>query len=93
MKLKYMLEVVDMGDELIAVPLGEDSKKMRGVIKINREGSEIIHLLSTDTTEERIVSYLAEKYENSKENIQLLVHGFIRQLHSMGLLTDEGVEI
>ena len=55
MKLKYVFETVDMGDEYIAVPVGRNANQMRGILKLNKSGSEILECLSKETTEEESV--------------------------------------
>jgi uncharacterized alkaline shock family protein YloU len=88
MKLKYTFETVDMSDEIIAVPVGEDAKELKGVVKLNRAGQEIFSLLKNDTTEEKIVDALAAKYENSRENLAAYVRQMLETLRSDGLLAE-----
>ena len=86
MQLKYTLEVVNMGDECIAVPVGENAHDLQGVVKVNKAGREILELLDHETTEEEIIANLRKKYNNTSENLQELVHPFIEQLKSFELL-------
>lgn len=86
MKLKYELEIVNMGDEMIAVPVGENANQLHGVLKINKEGGEILELLKQGTSEKEIVECLAKKYENNIDNLQTLVHSFIERLQTYELL-------
>ena len=88
LKLKYTLEVVNMGDEYIAVPVGENAHDLQGVVKLNKAGCEILELLDHETTEEEIVANLAQKYNNTAENIKELVHTFIEQIKSFKLLNE-----
>ena len=75
MKLKYNFECMDMGDENIAVPVGEGANQLHGVVKLNKEGLMIFNLLKEDMTEEDIVNKLANEYSNDKQ--QLI--GYVRQ--------------
>lgn len=88
MKLKYNVETVDMGSEIVAVPVGQDAQQMRGVIKLNREGSEILTLMKEETTEEAIVGALAAKYENSRDELAAMVHRVVAGLRESGLLDE-----
>lgn len=87
MKLKYTLEAVDMGDEIIVIPIGEGASEVQGVLKINKEGQEILDLLKEETTEEAIVFTLSNKYENDHKELERYVHIAIERLTSAGLLT------
>ncbi len=86
MKLKYRFEEVDMGDQIISVPVGKDSEKIHGVLKMNREGLEIVKLLEEETSEEAIVEQLTAKYENDKSIIESYVHDVIGKLCMAGLI-------
>ncbi len=86
MKLKYSLEMVDMGSEVIAVPVGNDANKMRGVLKLNIEGKEILEYLKSDTTMDEIVNSLAVKYQNDRGVLEKYVQKIIEILRKKDLL-------
>lgn len=86
MKLLYTFDMVDMGDEIIAVPVNENVKNLRGVIKVNSEGREIMELLKNDITQEQIVYALAAKYETDCATLYKYVDEFIESLRKMGVL-------
>ena len=37
MKLKYTFEAVDMGDEIIFVPVGDKASEVHGVLKLSKK--------------------------------------------------------
>ena len=88
MKLKYSFETVEMGNEYVSVPIGESANVLRGVIKLNHEGAEILDLLKTETTEEQIIDTIAAKYENDRETIARYVHQAIKVLRENDLIID-----
>lgn len=88
MKLKYTFESVELGDEIVGVPVGESVRKIHGVLKLNKEGAEILQLLKTETTKEDIVKALSKKYENDPGTLSEYVHAFIGQLRSLDLLSE-----
>ena len=87
MKLKYEFESVTMDDEIILVPIGEKADKVEGVIKLNREGLEIVNMLKEDTTKERIVEVLSSKYENDRQVLELWVNKVIFTLEEANLIS------
>lgn len=89
MRLKCDFEFVDMGDEIIAVPIGKGAEEIRGILKMNAEGQEIVDLLKKGKTEEQIVDALADRYENDRDNLSGYVHGIMNKLRSAGLIEDE----
>ena len=38
MRLKHFFETIDMGDEIIMVPVGASAQQVHGVIKLNESG-------------------------------------------------------
>ena len=86
MKLTCSFQIVDMGDELIAVPVGENAKQIKGVIKLNTEGAEILKLLNEGLQTDQIIEQLNEKYENNQAQLSNYVNTFVRKLSDMGLI-------
>ena len=88
MKLKCRFEMVDMGDEIIAIPVGETAKEIHGILKLNQSGKEIIEMLQDETTEKAIVDSLTAKYENDRGDIAHDVQLVIEQLKNQELIDD-----
>ena len=86
MKFKYDLDMIDMGDKIIAVPVGDGSDEILGVFKLNKAGKEILSLLKTFNSEEAVVRELEKKYDGSTKDIEQYVHGFILKLQELGVV-------
>ena len=86
MRLKSSFETVDMGDEIICVPVGEGSEKIKGVLKVNQEGAEILEMLTTEISKKDIVNRLIEKYENDRSSLESYVDIFLGNLIKLGLI-------
>ncbi len=86
MKLKYTFEAVEMGDEIIMVPVGDNASEVHGVIKLNAQGREIVDALQNDTTEEKIIQMLTEKYSNTASEMEQYVKDVIGVLKNENLL-------
>lgn len=86
MKLKYTFENIDMGEEIIAIPVGKNAEQVHGVLKLNREGLEIIKLLENDVTEQEIINLLASKYEIDSETLKIYVRKAVKVMQAEGLV-------
>lgn len=86
MKFKYELDMIDMGDKVVAVPVGEGSNDIQGVFKLNKAGKEVISLLKTLESEEAVVRELKKKYDASTKDIESYVHGFVLKLQELGIV-------
>lgn len=85
MKLKYEFETVAMGDESILVPMGDDAKRVNGILKLNDSGLEIVDMIRNGADEAAVVDALAAKYENSREELERYVSRVIEVLRENGL--------
>ena len=88
MRLKYALEAVDMGDEIILVPVGNDADTVSGVLKVNKEAHEIVKLLEEKENESGIIDSLSSRYENDVETLSQYVHRIIETLRKSGLFEE-----
>ena len=88
MKLKCIFEYLELNNDIIAVPVGDDANGLHAVLKLNKEGWEIMGLLAEETTEEAIVSELTERYDNDQTSLSAYVHSFIQKLKKYSLLFD-----
>ncbi len=88
MKLKYHFDAVDMGDEIISVPVGDGAEQVQGVLRLNHSGNEIMELLKDEITEDKIIRILEAKYDNGKEELAEYVDGAIKTLAGAGLIEE-----
>lgn len=86
MHLKYSFEKIDMGDEIILIPIGKGSDIIRGVLKLNKEGCEIIELLKQETNEDKIVNILEAQYTNDRLVLNQYVHDVVMKLDKLGII-------
>lgn len=88
MKLKQGFILHDTGGEHMVVATGEAGKNFNGLIRNNETANFIYRQLLSDTTEEKIVDAMLEKYDAPKEVIAADVHRIILQIREAGLLED-----
>ena len=88
MKLKCEFETTELGDEIIAVPVGDNAGSFGGVLNLNDSAAAILKLLQKDTTVEKIVSALLEEYEGTTEEMTAVVEKFIDKLRKENLLSE-----
>lgn len=86
MKIKYKFESVNMGDEIIMVPVGENAKQVQGVIKANEAGNRIIQLLMQGMDENEVVDSLEKECDNDRATIEGYVCSVITVLQENHLV-------
>lgn len=89
MKLNSDFLIHDTGNGEMLIPVGEETKKFHGVIKLNGTGSEIVHLLEdNDLSMEELLNHFYEEYEEDQEVIKQSVMEFINKLKEINAITD-----
>ena len=87
MKLKYEFELMEMDEQTVALPIGEESEgAIHGIVKLNDSGAFIFKLLAEETTEDAIVAAMKKEYNASEEQIRAFVRGFVDSLAKQGLV-------
>ena len=66
----------------ILIPVGDETKRFHGVVKLNNTGSEIVHLLEKkDMSLEELLDVFYNEYpDNDKEEIKKGVSEFVIKL-------------
>ena len=74
----------------ILIPVGEETKKFHGVVKLNNTGSEIVHLLeNNDMSLEDLFEHFYKSCPNDdKEVIKQGVSEFIKKLYEINAIID-----
>lgn len=86
MKLKNHIEIMELDDQTIAIPVGEKALGFSGVIKLNETASFILRLLENDVSEETIVDALKKEYEIDSGDVISDVRRIIEELNRRGML-------
>ena len=74
----------------ILIPVGEETKKFHGVVKLNNTGSEIVYLLeNNDMSLEDLLEHFYKSCPNDdKEVIKQGVSEFIKKLYEINAIVD-----
>ena len=89
MKLNSDFLIHDTGNGEMLIPVGEETKKFHGVIKLNSTGSEIVHLLEeNDLSMEELLNHFYEEYDEDREVIKQSVVEFVNKLKEINAITD-----
>lgn len=86
MKLKYTFTVMELDDQIMAIPIGEGADELHGVVKLNDTAAAIFNKLSEETSEDEIVKSLLEEYDISEDELKNFVHEYVGELSEAGLL-------
>lgn len=76
----FLIHKSDTGE--ILIPVGEETKRFHGVIKLNKTGAEIVHLLEENemSLEQLLERFYIECPNDDKEEIKNGVSEFVNKL-------------
>lgn len=86
MKIVDGMILSQMGEDWVAVPTGDASEKLHGIVRINETGKVVWEGLSEGLAEEEIVSRLTERYDVDDATALASVQSVVATLSDAGLL-------
>lgn len=86
MRAKFGFEFMNLEDEMVAVPVGNNASQFHGVLKINETATAILKLLEKDTTVEEITEEIMKQYSGDKNDITGFVREFTDRLIAEGIV-------
>ena len=88
MKLKYNFLINKLGDNFVAVPVGECVVEFNGIIKLNETAAFIIEKLNNEISLEDLVVAVAEKFACEKDYALENVESILKGLREAQLLVE-----
>lgn len=88
MKLKEGFILRKIEDVVVAVPTGKLVDEFPCIINLNKTGEFIWKLLENETTLEKIIKELIEKYSISEEEAKKIADEFIEELRNSKFLQE-----
>ncbi len=87
MQINQDFTIQKVGDQYVAVPVGETSKTFHGMVRLNETGAFLWRALAArDMTEEELVDALLGEYDVSREIAARDVHRIVVTLSENGIL-------
>ena len=86
MKFKSQMVVNQLGDEFVAVPVGENAEHL--IVKLNKTGADIFKDLYDGLDEEQIVRKLLKQYDIDREKAERAVKSVAAKLSAEGLIEE-----
>lgn len=86
MKLKLQLVKRDIAGDIILVPVGEATTKIKGLITINETGAAIWDALPEAENEEAIVDRLFEEFDAGRDELRRDVDEFLNKLRELDII-------
>jgi hypothetical protein len=88
MKLNPEFIIQQVGDSVVLVPVGEAAGKFHGIVQMNKTAAFIASCMQEETTEEKIIAAMGEKYEGTGGEFAESVRNTLEKLRECGALEE-----
>lgn len=88
MRIVSGFRIRQIADEIVAVPTGEASKKLSGIVSLNEVTQFLFEELEKEHTEQSLVSALMNEYEVDQHTAEADIKEFLDYLRSFNLLKE-----
>jgi hypothetical protein len=88
MKLNPEFIIQQVGDSVVLVPVGEAAGKFHGIVQMNKTAAFIASCMQEETTEEKIIAAMGEKYEGTGGEFAESVRNTLEKLRERGALEE-----
>lgn len=75
-------------DEIVAIPGGDASRQLSGIVSLNEIGAFLFEALMQEQTEESLIQAILNEYETDPETARADVTEFLEHLRNAGLLIE-----
>lgn len=86
MKIKEGFIVREILDSYMAVPVGERTREVHGVIALNETGAFLWKMLEEDTSEDKLIASMAKEYEITEKTAKDDIKEYLSFLREKGWL-------
>lgn len=86
MKVSPEFILREIADEYIVVPIGEEAKRIHGVLRLNEEGAFLWKLMEKEQTEETLFDALLNEYQVEADTAKKDISVFLEELKKIGCL-------
>ena len=88
MKIKEGFIVREILDSYMAVPVGERTREVHGVIALNETGAFLWRMLEQDTSEDKLIASMVKEYEITEKTAKDDIKEYLSFLREKGWLYD-----
>jgi len=88
LKIKDGFIVREILDSYMAVPVGERTREVHGVIALNETGAFLWKMLEEDTSEDKLIASMVKEYEITEKTAKDDIKEYLSFLREKGWLYD-----
>jgi len=86
MKMVSGFEIVNIADDYMLVPVGEQMEKFNGTVVLNEVSAFLLEKMKDDVTEEKLVQYVMEEFDVEKERAKEDIEKVLKEMIEIGIV-------
>ena len=86
MRINPHFELVNVADDYLLVPVGDEMEHFNGTVVLNEVSAFIFEHLEKDQTEEELVNSLMDAYEVDSDTARTDVHEALSKMKKLGII-------
>ena len=86
MKIKPEFEIVNVADDYMLIPVGEQMEQFNGTVILNEVSAFLLGLMKTDISKEELVSSLIREYDVDPDVAQKDVESTLEKMNRIGII-------
>ncbi len=86
MKIKPDFEIINVADDYMLVPVGDQMEQFSGTVVINEVSAFLLGLMKTDISEEGLVNALISEYDVDEDTARADVDKTLKKMIEIGII-------
>ena len=86
MKMVNGFEIVNIADDNMLVPVGEQMEQFNGTVVLNDVSAFLLEKMKVDVTEEELVNYVLEEFDVDRERAETDVKNVLKEMIEIGIV-------
>ncbi len=86
MKIKKDFELVNIAEDYMLVPLGDEMEKFSGSVILNEVSAFLVEKLKTDRTEEELLELLCDEFDVDRASAQADIRAAVQKMRDVGII-------
>ncbi len=86
MKISSLFVLRKIADENVVIPIGNESDRLHGILRLNEAGAFLWDLLQTEQTEQSLLAAMTEQFQVDEETAKADIDVFLAELKKLGCL-------
>ena len=86
MKISSLFVLRKIADENVVIPIGNESDRLHGILRLNEAGAFLWDLLQSEQTEQSLLAAMTEQFQVDEETAKADLDVFLADLKKIGCL-------